>query len=103
MKSVVGDWLRSASADLETIDAIIDNANLTTIISFHSQQCVEECLKALAEEFEIDTPRTHNLLTLKAITESSHPIHRFFMLISDFRLPTSGFPRIVWGAKRTDA
>jgi hypothetical protein len=33
MKSVVADWLKSARTDLETIDAIIGNANLTTVIA----------------------------------------------------------------------
>jgi HEPN domain-containing protein len=74
MKSIVADWLRSARTDLETIDAIIANANLTTVIAFHSQQCVGKCLKALLEEFQIETRKSHNLLTLKAAVESEHPI-----------------------------
>jgi len=74
MKSVTADWLRSAKADLETIDAIIGNPNLTAVIAFHAQQCVEKCLKALVEEYGIETPKTHNLLTLKACLERKHPI-----------------------------
>jgi len=74
MKPITADWLRSAKSDLETIDAIIDNPDLTAVIAFHAQQCVEKCLKALLEEFEIETVKTHNLLTLKAAVERKHPI-----------------------------
>jgi len=44
------------------------------VIAFHAQQCVEKCLKALVEEYGIETPKTHNLLTLKACLERKHPI-----------------------------
>lgn len=69
MKAITADWLRSARTDIETIDAIIGNSNLTAIVAFHAQQCVEKCLKALLEEFDIDVQKTHNLLTLKSAVE----------------------------------
>lgn len=69
MKTITTDWIRSASTDLETIDEIIDNSNLTAIVAFHAQQCVEKCLKAFLEEFDIEVKKTHNLLVLKAATE----------------------------------
>lgn len=75
MKSVTADWIKSASSDLQTIDAIIDNPDLTAVIAFHSQQCVEKCLKALLEEYGIEAIKTHNLLTLKAAVEQKHPIN----------------------------
>jgi HEPN domain-containing protein len=74
MKSVTADWLRSARADLETIEAILDNSNLTTMVAFHTQQCVEKCLKSLLEEFGIESGKTHNLLTLKAAVERKDPV-----------------------------
>jgi len=49
MKAITSDWLRSANTDLETINAIIDNMNLTAIVAFHAQQCVEKCLKTLKQ------------------------------------------------------
>lgn len=70
MKAVTADWLRSAGADIETMDAILGNANLTAVVAFHAQQCVEKCLKALLEEFDIEVGKTHNLLSLKAAVES---------------------------------
>ena len=74
MKAITSDWLRSASTDLETIDEIIDNVNLTAIVAFHAQQCVEKCLKAFLEEFDIEVEKTHNLLVLKAATEIKNPL-----------------------------
>lgn len=72
MKVVTAEWLRSAEADLETITAILEKPALTAMVAFHAQQCVEKCLKALLEEFDIDagrTGRSHNLLALKAAVE----------------------------------
>ena len=75
MKSITADWLKSAKADIETIDAILDNLNLTAVVAFHAQQCVEKCLKSLLEEFDIDAQKTHNLLTLKSAVERKQPIN----------------------------
>jgi HEPN domain-containing protein len=69
MKAVTADWLRSARADIETMGAILGNPNLTAVVAFHAQQCVEKCLKALLEEFDIEMGKTHNLLSLKAAVE----------------------------------
>jgi len=69
MKATTADWLFSAKNDIETIDAIIGNPNLTAVVAFHAQQCVEKCLKALLEEYDIDRQKTHNLITLKSAVE----------------------------------
>ncbi len=74
MKDVTADWLKSARADLETIDAILDKPNLAAMVAFHAQQCVEKCLKALLEELDSEVGKTHNLLTLKAAAERGYPI-----------------------------
>lgn len=74
MKAITADWLSSAKKDIETIDAILGNLNLTAVVAFHAQQCVEKCLKSLLEEFDIDVQKTHNLLTLKAAVERKQPI-----------------------------
>lgn len=74
MKSITADWHRSAQADLETIDAILGKPNLTAMVAFHAQQCVEKCLKALIEEFDIDVGKTHNLLVLKSAVERKHSV-----------------------------
>jgi len=74
MKTVTADWLRSAQTDLDTIDAIREQPQLTPVVAFHAQQCVEKCLKALLEEFDIEVKKTHNLLTLKNAVEYKQPI-----------------------------
>lgn len=40
------EWLKSSESDLETVEEIIDNANLTHIAAFHAQQCVEKTNEA---------------------------------------------------------
>ncbi|MCF6149876.1 MAG: HEPN domain-containing protein [Candidatus Kuenenia sp.] len=64
MKFLAGEWLRSAESDIETIDEIIDNPHLTHVVAFHSHQCIEKCLKAVFEEYEIEMDKVHNLLKL---------------------------------------
>ncbi|NUN22756.1 MAG: HEPN domain-containing protein [Candidatus Jettenia caeni] len=64
MKFLTGEWLISAESDTETIDEIIDNPHLTHVVAFHSHQCIEKCLKAVFEEYEIEINKVHNLLKL---------------------------------------
>ncbi|MBN4054627.1 HEPN domain-containing protein [Nitrospira defluvii] len=65
MRHITSEWLKSAKSDLDTIEEIIDNDALTHIAAFHAQQCVEKAFKAVIEEFEISTIKTHDLITLK--------------------------------------
>lgn len=64
MKFLAGEWLRSAESDIETIAEIIDNPHLTHVVAFHSHQCIEKCLKAVFEEYEMEIDKVHNLLKL---------------------------------------
>ena len=63
------EWLKSAVADLQTIEEIINNEHLTHIVAFHSQQCVEKSIKALLEWYEIDIPKIHSVLRLSKIIQ----------------------------------
>ena len=74
MKNATAEWLKSAGNDLDTIEAIRNRHHLTPVIAFHAQQCVEKCLKAILEEYNIEIKRTHNLLTLKNAVESRQSI-----------------------------
>ena len=38
MKAVTADWLRSARADLETIDAILGKPNLAAMVAFQGDK-----------------------------------------------------------------
>jgi HEPN domain-containing protein len=63
------EWLKSAESDIETIEEIIENGNLTHIVAFHSQQCVEKSIKAILEFYEINVPKTHSVLKLSKLAE----------------------------------
>lgn len=65
MKHITGEWLESAKGDLDTIKEILDNDQLSHVVAFHSQQCIEKTFKAIIEEFELFSSKTHNLITLK--------------------------------------
>lgn len=64
MNSQAKVWLEFASVDLQTIDAIIANKNLTPAVAFHAQQAIEKTLKAIIVNFGNEIPRIHDLVTL---------------------------------------
>ncbi|MBU1667590.1 HEPN domain-containing protein [bacterium] len=64
MSYLVDGWLESASGDLQNIEYIIKDENLTHIVAFHSQQCVEKSFKALLEYKNQEVPKQHSTLTL---------------------------------------
>jgi len=64
MKPVTEAWLIKAGEDLEAIRTLRENPQLTGVIAFHAQQCVEKCLKAVAEERMGTVPRVHDLRRL---------------------------------------
>lgn len=64
MKKVVREWLDKAREDLETAKELKDKEYLTNITSFHAQQIIEKCFKAIIEAYEIDFIKEHNLETL---------------------------------------
>jgi HEPN domain-containing protein len=64
MKPVTEAWLIKAGEDLATIRSLRENPQLTGVIAFHAQQCVEKCLKAVAEERKGTLPRVHDLRRL---------------------------------------
>lgn len=64
------EWLRSAQGDLETIEEIRDNNNLTHVAAFHAQQCIEKSLKAVLEFQEKDVPKSHSVLQLAGKVEN---------------------------------
>lgn len=64
MKPVTQAWLLKAGEDLEAIRTLRGNPQLTGVIAFHAQQCVEKCLKAVAEERVGTVPHVHDLRRL---------------------------------------
>lgn len=61
---IAKDWLKAAEDDLLTIEEIKDNPNLTNIIAFHSQQCIEKTFKAILEFFDKEVPKIHSTIRL---------------------------------------
>ena len=61
------EWLKSAEADLRTIEHILDDEGLTHVASFHAQQCVEKCLRALLEFRDRPVPKDHSTIRLYAL------------------------------------
>jgi HEPN domain-containing protein len=61
MKPVTKAWLIRAEEDHDAIRALRGNPQLTGVVAFHAQQCVEKCLKAVAEERVGTVPRVHDL------------------------------------------
>ena len=64
MKRATEAWLIKAGEDLNAIRTLRGNPQLTTVVAFHAQQCVEKCLKAVAEEHTEKVPRVHDLRRL---------------------------------------
>ncbi len=64
MSSIVKGWLESARGDLKNISYIIADEDLTHIVAFHSQQCVEKSFKALLEYKLQHVPKQHSTLQL---------------------------------------
>jgi HEPN domain-containing protein len=70
MRAFTKEWLKAAEDDLMTIEEIIENDQLTHVVAFHSQQCIEKVMKAIIEEDEIDIPKIHKLSKLNEIVSS---------------------------------
>jgi HEPN domain-containing protein len=67
MKKQVKAWIEFAEKDILTVSEIIENPNLTNIVTFHCQQGIEKYFKAFILENEKPLMRTHNLLALYGI------------------------------------
>ena len=74
MKPIIGEWMNFAMSDLMAAEQLSGNRNLTTIACFHSQQCVEKCLKAIIELKGIIPPKIHDLIRLYEIANEPFEI-----------------------------
>ena len=64
MKKQVEAWIGFAEKDILTVSEIIENHNLTNIVTFHCHQAIEKYFKALLLENERPLMKIHNLLAL---------------------------------------
>lgn len=61
MKEKTKAWLDFAARDIEAARKLADDEYLANVVLFHSQQCVEKCLKAVLEENDQNVPKIHGV------------------------------------------
>ena len=64
MKKGTIEWLEFAKRDLEAARILLNTSYLANVVLFHSQQCIEKCLKAYLEENAIRIPKIHSVVKL---------------------------------------
>jgi HEPN domain-containing protein len=64
MKKQVEAWIEFAERDLLTVFEIIENPDLTNVVTFHCQQAIEKYFKAIILEYNKPLLKIHNLLAL---------------------------------------
>jgi len=74
IKEISKSWLKKAKEDLIAAETLLDSSDerlefLTASIGFHSQQCVEKCLKAILTFNQIDFKRSHDIHYLLNLCE----------------------------------
>lgn len=67
MKDKTKAWLEFAARDIEAARKLADDEYLANVVLFHSQQCVEKCLKTVLEEYNQNVPKIHGVTKLYAL------------------------------------
>ncbi len=67
MKDGTKSWMAFADRDLEAAKCLLENEYVANVVLFHCQQCIEKCLKAILEEYEIQVPKIHSVVRLFGI------------------------------------
>jgi HEPN domain-containing protein len=67
MKKATKAWMEYSGRDLEAARILLRDEYVANVVIFHSQQCVEKCLKALLEENSIVIPKTHSIVKLHSL------------------------------------
>jgi HEPN domain-containing protein len=58
------EWLKAVNNDILTIQEVIHNEHLSSIVAFHSQQAIEKSFKAIIANDNIKIPKQHDLIKL---------------------------------------
>lgn len=72
MKKTTRAWVDFAHRDLEAARLLADNEYVSNAVLFHSQQCVEKCLKALLEQNRIPVPHIHSVVNPTTILKVNY-------------------------------
>jgi HEPN domain-containing protein len=83
MKEATAQWLESAEMDLGSIEQIIRREDLTPVVAFHAQQCVEKCFKAVFEEHSRKVPKEHSTLKLYALVRDLVSVNADIEVLTD--------------------
>ncbi len=65
MKPTTEEWLFAAEDDLLAAKKLAREERLTNVVSFHCQQCLEKCFKAVIEEKGNPSIKSHDLFRLQ--------------------------------------
>jgi HEPN domain-containing protein len=65
MKQTTNDWFKAAEDDLLAAKTLASDSRLTNVAAFHCQQCLEKSFKAVIEENENSTFKSHDLFRLQ--------------------------------------
>jgi HEPN domain-containing protein len=64
MKQTTRDWITAAKDDLLAAKILGYDIRITNIAAFHCQQCLEKCFKAMIEEMDKPSIKSHDLIRL---------------------------------------
>ena len=65
MRQTTKNWITLAEDDLLAAKTLAGEDRLTNLVSFHCQQCLEKCFKAIIEEKDKPSIKSHDLLRLQ--------------------------------------
>jgi HEPN domain-containing protein len=73
VRRLVGDWIRKADLDFDTVVRLIAEERFRDIVAFHAQQAAEKYLKALLTRRQVEFPKTHVIRALLALIRPVEP------------------------------
>jgi len=71
MNATDNRWFEFARQDLQMAELALNEA-IYNQVCFHSQQCVEKCIKGLLSNLAKNTPRTHSIVDLLRLLPSGY-------------------------------
>ncbi len=74
MRDAAKEWVISAEMDLAVCERLLDSVDLTPMVAFHAQQCIEKLFKCLLEEHSEPIPRAHDLIRIYQIVLNRLPL-----------------------------
>ncbi len=75
------EWLKAANQDLLAIKVMVADENLTAVVAFHAQQCIEKSFKAILELREQKVVKLHSLVRLSELVSEDVSIEDYSTLL----------------------